>query len=97
MKIGGEGVCWRISSENVLEILSETRMLGYLNADSPFIDNGWYVTNDIVEVQGEYLKIVGRIGDSVNVAGLKFLLSEVELVIMQHPKVFLVSVSFAAY
>jgi acyl-CoA synthetase (AMP-forming)/AMP-acid ligase II len=92
MKIGGEGVSWRISSENVLEILSETRMLGYLNADSPFIDNGWYVTNDIVEVQGEYLKIVGRIGDSVNVAGLKFLLSEVELVIMQHPKVFLVSV-----
>lgn len=91
MKIGGEGVRWRTAPDNTLEIFSETRMLGYLNSESPFIEDGWYVTNDIVEVKGEYLRVVGRVGDTVNVGGLKFLLSEVELIILQHPKVFLAS------
>ena len=34
---------------NVLEIRSQTRMLGYLNSESPFDDDGWYNTKDIVK------------------------------------------------
>ena len=48
MKIGGEGVKTRVV-DDVLEIYSETRMLGYLNAESPFDDEGWYNTKDLVE------------------------------------------------
>ncbi len=48
MKIGGEGVKTRVV-ENILEIHSKTRMLGYLNAENPFDDEGWYNTKDIVE------------------------------------------------
>ena len=39
MKIGGEGVETRVV-DNVLEIRSQTRMLGYLNADSHFDKDG---------------------------------------------------------
>ncbi len=37
MKVGGEGVETKVV-DNVLQIRSQTRMLGYLNADSPFDD-----------------------------------------------------------
>src|SRR5262249_5821258 len=43
MKIGGEGVETRVV-DNVLQIRSQTRMLGYLNAPSPFDDDSWYDT-----------------------------------------------------
>ena len=36
MKVGGEGVETRVV-DNVLEIRSQTRMLGYLNAESPLM------------------------------------------------------------
>jgi long-chain acyl-CoA synthetase len=86
MKIGGEGIEWKVVN-NLLEIRSQSRMLGYLNAPSPFDENGWYQTNDLVEVDGEFLKVVGRNNDVVNVGGLKFLLSEVERVAYDHPDV----------
>ena len=38
----------------------------------------WFCTNDIVESDGEYLKILGRASDIVNVGGLKVYPSEVE-------------------
>jgi acyl-CoA synthetase (AMP-forming)/AMP-acid ligase II len=90
MKIGGEGVEWKVE-DDLLLIKSETRMLGYLNADSPFDREGWYQTNDRVEVSGEYIKVVGRNNDIVNVGGLKFLLSEVERIAYDNPSVELAS------
>ena len=89
MKIGGEGVEWKIQ-EDLLLIKSSTRMLGYLNAESPFDENGWYQTNDRVVQDDEYIKVVGRNNDIVNVGGLKFLLTEVERVAYQHPDIALV-------
>lgn len=77
MKIGGEGVETRIRN-NVLEIRSKTRMLGYLNADSPFDNEGWYNTNDIIEENDGYYKIIGRSSEVINVGGLKFMPSEIE-------------------
>ena len=82
MKIGGEGIETRVV-DNVLEIRSETRMLGYLNSDSPFDGEGWYNTKDIVEEQNGFYKITGRVNEVINVGGLKFLASEVERIALQ--------------
>ncbi len=84
MKIGGEGVETRVE-QGVLFIRSGTRMMGYLNAESPFDENGWYNTKDVVEVKGEYLKVVGRTTEVINVGGLKFMASEVERVALESP------------
>jgi acyl-CoA synthetase (AMP-forming)/AMP-acid ligase II len=89
MKIGGEGVETRVAN-NVLQIRSESRMLGYLNASSPFDADGWYDTKDVVEVKGEFYKVVGRTSDVINVGGLKFMASEVERVALSFPNVTLV-------
>lgn len=86
MKIGGEGIETRVV-DGVLEIRSQTRMLGYLNAESPFDDNGWYNTKDVVEDYNGYLKIVGRTNEVINVGGLKFMASELEKVALQYKNV----------
>ncbi len=79
MKIGGEGVETRVIN-NVLEIRSKTRMLGYLNAKNPFDKDGWYNTKDIVEEKNGFYKVIGRTNEVINVGGLKFVASEVERV-----------------
>jgi len=91
MKIGGDGVETRVKN-NILQIRSESRMLGYLNSPSPFDDEGWYDTKDVVEVKGEYFKVTGRDSDVVNVGGLKFMASEVERVALGFPNISLVKV-----
>jgi long-chain acyl-CoA synthetase len=82
MKVGGEGVETRVV-DKVLEIRSETRMLGYLNAESPFDNGGWYNTKDIVEERKGFYKVTGRTSEVINVGGLKFMASEVELVALK--------------
>jgi acyl-CoA synthetase (AMP-forming)/AMP-acid ligase II len=91
MRIGGEGVETRVV-DNLLEIRSETRMLGYLNADSPFDGEGWYNTKDVVEECDGYYKVTGRISEVINVGGLKFMASEVERVALQYKHVELAKV-----
>ena len=89
MKIGGEGVKVRVVND-VLQISSNSKMLGYLNAPSPFDDEGWYDTKDIVEKSGGYYKVVGRASDVINVGGLKFMASDVERVALEFPNISLV-------
>jgi long-chain acyl-CoA synthetase len=91
MKIGGEGIETQVR-EGVLHIRSTSRMLGYLNAPSPFDGEGWYDTKDVVEVKGNYVKVTGRITDVINVGGLKFMASDIERVALVHPEVALVKV-----
>lgn len=93
MKIGGDGVKWRTTKDGVLEIFSPTRMVGYLNAESPFSTDGWYNTKDVVEVDGEYIKVVGRTSEIVNVGGLKFATSEVDRVVLEYPGIVLAKTS----
>ena len=83
MKVGGEGIETRID-EGVLKIRSQTRMLGYLNAPSPFDDDGWYNTKDIVEQKGDYIKVVGRDSEVINIGGLKFMASQVERKVLEY-------------
>ena len=92
MKVGGEGVETRVV-DGVLQIRSSSRMLGYLNAPSPFDAEGWYDTKDVVEEKGDYYKVTGRISDVINVGGLKFMASEVERVALTFPNVSLVKAS----
>ena len=87
MKVGGEGVETRVTTDGVLEIRSSNRMLGYLNADSPFDADGWYNTKDLVETDGEWIRIVGRKSEVISVGGLKLLPGEVEQVALEHPDV----------
>ena len=85
MKIGGDGIETRIV-EGVLHIRSDNRMLGYLNAPSPFVD-GWYDTGDIVEEDDGYIKVVARAKEIINVGGLKILPGEVERIALLYPGV----------
>jgi Acyl-CoA synthetases (AMP-forming)/AMP-acid ligases II len=62
-------------------------MLGYLNAPSPFDEEGWMNTQDMVEVDGEYIRILGRRTEIINVGGQKVYPAEVESVLMQMPNV----------
>jgi len=89
MKIGGEGIETKVEG-NVLHIRSQSRMLGYLNAPSPFDSDGWYNTKDIVEARDGFFKVVGRVSDVINVGGLKFMASEVERVALEYPYIELV-------
>ena len=86
MKIGGEGVETRVV-DDVLEIRSQTRMIGYLNAEIPFDGEGWYNTKDIVEERDGHYKVTGRTSEVINVGGLKFMASEVERVALQYEHV----------
>lgn len=89
MRVGGEGVETRVVN-SILQIRSESRMLGYLNAPSPFSEDGWYDTKDVVEEENGNYKVVGRLSDIINVGGLKFMASEIERVALLFPKVSLV-------
>ena len=40
--------------DGILEIKAESAMLGYINAPSPFTNDGWFHTGDSVEQEGEY-------------------------------------------
>jgi long-chain acyl-CoA synthetase len=82
VKIGGEGYEWRIV-DGILQIKSDSAMLGYLNAPSPFTSDGWFITGDSVERDGENLRILGRTSDIINVGGEKVYPPEIEEVICE--------------
>jgi acyl-coenzyme A synthetase/AMP-(fatty) acid ligase len=86
VKIGGDGYQWRVV-DGILQIKAESAMLGYLNAPSPFSSDGWFITGDCVEVDGEYVRILGRASDIINVGGQKVYPTEVESIIREVPNV----------
>ena len=86
VKVGGEGFETRVV-DGMLEIKAKSAMLGYLNAPSPFTEDGWFKTGDAVEVDGEYIKILGRKSEIINVGGQKVYPQEVENVILEMDEV----------
>ena len=80
LKIGGEGYETRVI-DGQLQIKAESSMLGYLNAESPFTEDGWFETGDRVDVDGEWIRFLGRDSDIINVGGRKVYPAEVEDVI----------------
>ena len=76
--------------DNILYLKSHTNALGYLNSDnSVFDDKGYFATGDLVETKiinnEEYIKIIGRAKEVINVGGEKVIPQEVEGVLLQIP------------
>lgn len=92
VRIGGEGYETRVV-DGMLEIKAKSAMLGYLNAPSPFTEDGWFKTYDVVQVDGEDFRILGRKSELINVGGEKVYPAEVESVLCTMPGVHSVSVS----
>ena len=82
LKLGNAGFEHRVV-DGVLWLRSESAMLGYLNAPSPFNEAGWFNTQDAVEVEGDYLRIIGRKSELINVGGEKVHPTEIENVLLQ--------------
>ncbi|WP_196427122.1 long-chain fatty acid--CoA ligase [Paenibacillus woosongensis] len=86
VKIGGEGYQTKVV-DGILYIKAESAILGYLNAPNPFDEEGWFNTQDQVLVKGEYVKILGRKSEIINVGGEKVYPVEIENIIMQVPNI----------
>lgn len=86
VKIGGDGFEVKIH-EDILWIRSEANMVGYLNAPSPFDADGWMCTGDQVEVDGDYMRIIGRKSEMINVGGQKVFPAEVEAILLEDKNV----------
>jgi acyl-CoA synthetase (AMP-forming)/AMP-acid ligase II len=82
VKIGGDGFETKII-DDILWIRSEANMVGYLNAPNPFDKEGWMCTGDHVELRGEYLRILGRKSEMINVGGQKVFPAEIENVLLE--------------
>lgn len=82
VRVGGEDFEWKVV-ENRLWVRAKSAMLGYLNAPSPFDAEGFLDTGDLVEVDGDWLRILGRKSDVINVGGSKAYPAEIESVLLQ--------------
>jgi len=82
LKLGANGFEHKIVN-GMLWIRSPSAMLGYLNAPSPFDSDGWLNTQDIVECDGDYIRILGRKSELINVGGDKIHPAEIENILLQ--------------
>ena len=71
-----------------LWLRSKTQVLGYMNHSmQSFTKDGWFMTGDLVEQDGEYIKIKGRLKEVINVGGEKVLPAEIESILLSHADV----------
>jgi acyl-CoA synthetase (AMP-forming)/AMP-acid ligase II len=82
IRLGGAGFETKVV-DGTLWIKSDYAMVGYLNAPNIFDSDGWFNTQDLVEVDGDYFKILGRSTDIINVGGQKVYPAEVESEILK--------------
>ena len=82
LKVGGEEFITKIVN-GTLWIKSDSAMLGYLNAPDPFDTEGFLDTGDLVEQEGEWIRILGRASEIINVGGYKVFPAEVESVLLE--------------
>jgi len=68
--------------DGILWVKTESAMMGYLNAPDLFTEDGWLNTEDAVEQDGEFIRILGRATDLINVGGQKVYPSEVESILL---------------
>lgn len=82
MKMGGKGYDVRVV-DGILQIKAESAMLGYIDAPSPYTEDGYFITGDRVEVDGEWMHVLGRESDLINVGGEKAYPAEIENVLFE--------------
>ena len=67
-----------------LWLRSKTQVLGYINHSMEnFTNDGWFMTGDLVEQDGDYIKIKGRLNEVINVGGEKVLPAEIENILFK--------------
>jgi len=83
-----ERLAWKVVDEE-LWLRSPTQIAGYLNVSNErFTADGWFRTGDKVELGPDgTLRILGRLGESINVGGEKLMPAEVESVVLAVPGV----------
>ncbi|MEO1082436.1 MAG: fatty acid--CoA ligase family protein [Pseudomonadota bacterium] len=82
MQVGGDEFETKIQN-GTLWIRSRSAMLGYLNAPDPFDEEGFLDTGDLVEQDGEWIRILGRESEIINVGGQKVYPAEVESALLE--------------
>ncbi len=97
IKLDSENFQTRVEN-GILWVQASGTMLGYLNVDAPNATSkleqaGWFCTGDRVEQDGQWLRILGRDSDLINVGGEKVFPAEVETVIEALPEVLECAVS----
>ena len=83
MKLDDPNLEYKIVNDE-LWLKSKTQVIGYLNSSmNSFTDDGWFKTGDLVEkTSDDYIKIIGRNKEVINVGGEKVLPNEVESVVL---------------
>lgn len=81
MKIGGDEFDIKVHN-GTLHVKADSAMLGYLNAPSPFDEAGYLDTGDLVAQDGDWIRILGRASEIINVGGFKVFPAEVESVLL---------------
>jgi long-chain acyl-CoA synthetase len=82
VKVGGQGFETKIM-DGFLWVRSHSNMIGYLNAPNPINEDGWMNTGDQVEVRGDYIRILGRKSEMINVGGQKVFPVEIETILLE--------------
>lgn len=82
VKVGGEDFAVKVKN-GTLWVKARSAMMGYLNAPSPFDQEGWLDTGDLVEQNGDYIRFLGRRSEIINVGGRKVYPAEVENLLLQ--------------
>lgn len=67
---------------NILYIKTQNSMLGYLYEDHDEYFDGWFNTHDTVLTDGQWIKVLGRDTDIINVGGQKVYPTEVESLLL---------------
>lgn len=65
-----------------LWLRAKTNMVGYLNAPNS-TEDGWFNTEDAVEQKGDYIRIIGRTSEIINVGGNKVYPQEIEDAVLE--------------
>jgi acyl-coenzyme A synthetase/AMP-(fatty) acid ligase len=88
LSIDDASVEWKII-DNELWLRTKTQVQGYLNSSNEvFTSDGWFRTGDKVEVgPNRTLRVLGRLGEQINVGGEKVMPTEVESIILKVPGV----------
>ena len=86
VKLGGDGFEIKVI-DGTLWVKSKFSIECYLNSEEEYEKDGWFNTKDKVEVDGDWLKILGRSTDIITVGGQKVYPAEVESIIIDHPDV----------
>lgn len=91
VKLSGDGMETKIVDE-ILWIKIKSAMLGRVFFEDTSVrfephKAEWFCTNDLVEVDGEYVRFCGRDTDIINVSGLKVYPTEVESCLLESDQI----------